>query len=389
MNANTLRFSAYFGAFYLTLGAFLPYFPVWLEGRGISAEWIGWIGAAGYAGRFLISPIAARWSDKARLQRHPISAMALTTMVAFAMHLPTSSPWPLLVLAFFASACFFGQVPLVDAFAMRESQAGKIPFGPVRAFGSAVFVIANFIVGALLDLTGSESVIVFVATGAVFVSITAFTLPEGEPADAEAGRKIDWVQFGRLVRGPLGWALLASACIQGAHGFYYYFSTLAWEAQGHSKFVIGSLWATGVMIEIAFLWWSGKGVLGRMSPAQLLGLGALGSLVRWGLTALGPPLPFLFMLQLLHALTFAATYIGFLRFAVDSIPQRHTATVQAINSALSGGVIMALASVASGYAYAWAGLGGFVIMLVPAAIGLAAAIALHRVSALPHDKEID
>ena len=94
-------------------------------------------------------------------------------------------------------------------------------------------------------------------------------------------------------------------------------------------------------------------------------------------------------LQLLHALTFAATYIGFLRFAVDSIPQRHTATVQAINSALSGGVIMALASVASGYAYAWAGLGGFVIMLVPAAIGLAAAIALHRFSALPHDKEID
>lgn len=69
MNTNTFRFAAYFGAFYLTLGAFLPYFPVWLEGRGISAEWIGWIGAAGYAGRFIISPIAARWSDKAPLQR--------------------------------------------------------------------------------------------------------------------------------------------------------------------------------------------------------------------------------------------------------------------------------------------------------------------------------
>lgn len=389
MNTNTFRFAAYFGAFYLTLGAFLPYFPVWLEGRGISAEWIGWIGAAGYAGRFIISPIAARWSDKAPLQRQPIWALALIALIAFAMHLPTSSPWPLLILALFASACFFGQIPLADAFAMRESRAGKIPFGPVRAFGSAVFVLANFSAGALLDLSGSESVMVFVVTGAVFVVISAITLPRGEPSASGADRNIDWVQFGRLARGPLGWALLASACIQGAHGFYYYFSAIAWVEQGHSQFTVGALWATGVMIEIAFLWWSGKGLLGRLTPAQLFAIGAIGSILRWGLTSLGPPLPVLFGLQLFHALTYAATYIGFLRFAVESMPDRHTATVQAINSALSGGVIMALAAAVSGYFYAWVGIGGFAIMIIPSAIGLVAAIALHHVSALPHHKEID
>ena len=35
------RFAAYYGAFYLTLGCFLPYFPQWLDGRGLSPEWIG------------------------------------------------------------------------------------------------------------------------------------------------------------------------------------------------------------------------------------------------------------------------------------------------------------------------------------------------------------
>ena len=389
MNSHSLRFAAYFGAFYLTLGAFLPYFPVWLEGRGISAEWIGWIGAAGYAGRFLIGPIAARWSDGARQQRHPIFSLSIIALVAFAMHLPTSSPWPLLFLAIFASAGYFGQIPLIDAFAMRESRAGKIPFGPVRAFGSATFVMANFAVGAMLDLTGSQSVMVFVVTGAVFISMTAFCLPDGSADSAPHDRSIDWVQIGRLVRGPFGWALLASASIQGAHGFYYYFSAIAWTEQGLSQFMVGALWATGVLIEIVFLWWSGKGILARLTPAQLLGLGAVGSIIRWGLTALAPPLPLLFGLQLLHALTFAATYIGFLRFAVDSVSDRHTATVQGINSALSGGLVMALASAASGYFYAWAGIGGFAIMLVPAAIGLFAAIALHRVSALPHSEEID
>jgi len=389
MNAQALRFTAYFGAFYLTLGAFLPYFPVWLEGRGVSAEWIGWIGAAGYAGRFLVSPLGAQWSDRAQYQRTPLFGLALTALVAFAMHLPVSSPWPLLILAFLASASHFGQIPIADAFAMRESRAGQIPFGPVRALGSAAFILANFAVGAILDLTGPESVMIFVATGAVFIALTALTLPKGVTAGAQTGPAIDWVQLARMIRGPFGWALLASACIQGAHGFYYYFSAIAWREQGFSQFTIGSLWATGVMIEIAFLWWSGKGILGRLSPAQLLGLGAIGSIARWGLTALAPPLPLLFCLQLLHALTYAATYIGFLRFAVENTPERYTATVQAGNSALSGGLVMALASAASGYFYAWAGIGGFAIMLVPSTVGLIAAIALHRVSSLPQGGKID
>ncbi|MBR9825859.1 MAG: MFS transporter [Alphaproteobacteria bacterium] len=389
MNSQVIRFAAYFGAFYLTLGVFLPYFPVWLEGRGISAEWIGWIGAAGYAGRLLVSPLGARLSDRAKFQRRPIAALALVSLVAFIMHLPVSSPWPLLALALLASAGFFGQIPLADAFAMRESRAGAIPFGPVRAFGSAAFVLANFAAGALLDLTGSESVMVFVSTGAALIVLTAFALPNGKSEGEVPDRRIDWVQFGRMVRGPFGLALLASACVQGAHGFYYFFSAIAWAEMGHSQLIIGALWATGVVIEIVFLWWSGKGILARLTPAQLLGLGAAGSIIRWGFTALGPPLPVLFGLQLLHALTFAATYLGFLRFAIDSIPESHTATAQAVNSALSGGLVMALAAAVSGYFYAWVGVGGFALMLFPSIIGLIAAIALHRVSALPQREKID
>lgn len=389
MNSQALRFAAYFGAFYLTLGAFLPYFPVWLEGREISNQWIGWIGAAVYAGRFLVSPLGARWSDRAKYQRRPIGALALIALLAFALHIPFTSPWMLLLLTFFASAGFFGQIPIADAFAMRESRAGAIPFGPVRAFGSAAFVVANLGAGFLLDLTGTESVMLMVVSGAMLIALSAYTLPNGVSEGSPQDHKIDWVQFGRMVRGPFGWALLASACVQGAHGFYYFFSAIAWAEQGYSQLIIGTLWATGVVIEIVFLWWSGKGVLARLTPAQLLGLGAAASILRWGLTALSPPLPVLFALQLLHALTFAATYIGFLRFAVDSTPERHTATVQGINSALSGGLVMALAAVASGYFYTWAGIAGFALMLVPAGIGLVGAIALHRVSSLPQRKKID
>ena len=59
---TALRFATYYGAFYLMFGAFLPYFPRWLDGRGLSPEWIGWILAAGMIGRTLVSPIGARWA---------------------------------------------------------------------------------------------------------------------------------------------------------------------------------------------------------------------------------------------------------------------------------------------------------------------------------------
>jgi PPP family 3-phenylpropionic acid transporter len=111
--------------------------------------------------------------------------------------------------------------------------------------------------------------------------------------------------------------------------------------------------------------------------------------VRWGLTALSPPLWALFLLQSLHALTFAATYVGFLRFASEHVPDDHAALAQALNSALSGGLVMAAASAVSGYFYARIGAGGFAVMILPALCGLGAAVLLHRVQGLPRREKID
>lgn len=104
---------------------------------------------------------------------------------------------------------------------------------------------------------------------------------------------------------------------------------------------------------------------------------------------MSPPLWALFALQSLHAVTFAATYVGFLRFASEHVPDEHAALAQALNSALSGGLVMAAASAVSGYFYARIGAGGFAIMVIPAVCGLAAAVLLHRVQALPRPEKIN
>jgi PPP family 3-phenylpropionic acid transporter len=296
----------------------------------------------------------------------------------------------LLVLSFLSGALVFGQIPVIDAFAIRAARGGAFSFGPVRAFGSAMFIVANFAAGFLIDRFGTESILAWLILGAGLLALAAAWLPEGRrPEETVRSGKGDLVHVLRMLAGPLGIALAASAMVQSGHGFYYAFSAKAWSEQGFSGTAIGALWATGVAFEIAFLWLSGRGLLGRASPAMLLAIGSAASVVRWGLTALSPPLWGLFVLQSLHALTFAATYVGFLRFASEWVPDEHAAFAQALNSALSGGLVMAAMSALSGYFYAQMGAAGFAAMILPAICGLGAALFLHRVQALPQREKID
>jgi PPP family 3-phenylpropionic acid transporter len=153
---------------------------------------------------------------------------------------------------------------------------------------------------------------------------------------------------------------------------------VAWKADGVPAAAIGVLWATGVAAEIVFFALSPR-LMKAWSPAHLLALGGAVSVVRWVALAAAPPLPVLFGLQLLHAFSFGATYLGFLRFATDAAPERFAATAQAVNSALSGGLVLAGAVYASGFAFSLFGAGGFAVMALPAALGAGAALGLvHR-----------
>ena len=208
----------------------------------------------------------------------------------FGLHGASSLPWVLLVLSFLSGALVFGQIPVIDAFAIRSARGGAFSFGPVRAFGSAMFIVANFTAGFLIDRLGTQSILAWLILAAGLLALAAAWLPEGRREEAHAPGKGDIGRLLVMLAGPLGLALLASAMVQAGHGFYYAFSAKAWSEQGFSGTAIGALWASGVVVEIAFLWLSGKGLLGRASPAVLLGVGAVGSVVRWGLTALSPPL---------------------------------------------------------------------------------------------------
>jgi PPP family 3-phenylpropionic acid transporter len=141
--------------------------------------------------------------------------------------------------------------------------------------------------------------------------------------------------------------------------------------------MIGVLWGVGVAVEVGFMWFA-EPWRRKVGPEKLLVLGAAAALLRWTAYAFAPPLWLLFPLQALHALTFAASFMASLRLIEKLTPPANASAAQAINSALSMGFTLGVATLCSGPLFDAFGSYGYFAMAVTAALGLAGAIALHR-----------
>ena len=146
-------------------------------------------------------------------------------------------------------------------------------------------------------------------------------------------------------------AVGCTALIQGAHAAYYGFAALFWRSQGLSDTVIGLLIAEGIIAEI-LLFARGRRLVERLGPAGLTACAAGASVVRWTVTAMGPPLPVLAVVQLVHAATFAMQHLSAMLVLSRFVPAERAATAQALHTALGYGAPTGLMMLLSGWLYA-------------------------------------
>ena len=174
--------------------------------------------------------------------------------------------------------------------------------------------------------------------------------------------------LGRCLRHPVFVAFVVSASlIQASHAVYYGFGTIHWQSLGIGDDVIGFLWATGVIAEVALFLYS-KRLMGLSGPVLLIVAGGAGAALRWTLTALEPGIGWLFLVQGVHALTFGATHLGTMHLIARMAPRNIHASVQGIYAAFASGIVMALALFASGLLYAeYAAAAYFAMALLGAA----------------------
>jgi MFS transporter, PPP family, 3-phenylpropionic acid transporter len=372
------RLALFYGAIFGLLGAYLPFFPVWLKAVGIEASWIGIITAVPAVTRFTVLPFVTDMAERRQTLRNAIVVTAFAT--AFGLALVGTQHRALPVFLVFAATCclWTPMAPLTDAYALRGVAHYGLNYGPLRLWGSAAFVVGALLCGLLVDVIAPEHLIWIIAAMAAVSAVASLGLQSldgfkrAEPAHRGAGA---------LLRDPGFRAIIAaSALIQGSHAAYYIFASIVWKQSGLGGLTIAGLWSLGVFAEILVFALSPRFTLRWV---VLVLIGALSAVARWIITAQDPPIAILAVVQLTHGLTFGLTQVGTMGLMVHQVPGHVMARGQGYLAACSG-IIASSTAIVSGLVYAHYGQGIYYVMAAMAGVGgLVIWLARHRLADHP------
>ncbi len=356
MNRNW-RATLFAAALYLLVGANLPFLPVWMEAeRGLSGGEISAIIALATVIRIFAGPMVAAEAERRGL-RVVLGVLALVTMLSYVALYPDGSLGLAAMLLVLTYITWGVLSPLSESLLMAGTQEGWPDYGIARALASLGFILSSLVVGALVQRFGAEWALWALIVTSFGLCLASLVLPKDAPVTVRRSgfRRTLKEGFGLYRNRRLVLLALSVSLIQSAHAYYYNLGSNVWLGQGIDPNHLGALWSVGVAAEVILLVLSGwMFVRSRWSPGALILLGGGGAVVRWTLMGFAPPLPMLYALQTLHALSFAATHIGGLRFLSEEVAPRKVPVVMAINSALAFGPMLAVFGLLAGWYYDFA-----------------------------------
>jgi MFS transporter, PPP family, 3-phenylpropionic acid transporter len=366
------RLALFYAAYFAAVGVHLPFWPVWLDWRGLDATEIGYVLAAAFWPRIVTSLLIPSLSDRLGERRRPMILLTAVTLAGLVLFALARDFWPLLVLSLLTGASWAAILPLGEAVALGEAKRRDLNYGRLRLWGSLAFILAAIGIGEWLEYAGPAIILWSIAAAVACLLVACLLLPAGQSAEPPPAA----ADFRRLVRNSEFLAFVAAAgLIQVSHAVYYGFATLHWRAAGHGELVIGLLWAEGVGAEIV-LFACAATLLRWCDPVRLLSLAGALTVARWVLTALSTDLAVLVPAQALHAASFGAVHLAAMYYLRDRTPSELHASAQGFYAALGTALPFGLLTPVAGWLYGAAGGGAFWAMAAIALVGTALAAGL-------------
>ncbi len=374
MNQVSLRLGFFYAAYFAVVGVVVPYWPLWLQAKGLSSGEIGVLLSAVLWVKVVSNPLIAEAADRRRARRAFMVRLMLIAILGYTAFAFVDGFFWLLALSLVAGIAFTAALPLGEAIGLKAVYAGGLDYGRIRLWGSLSFIAASVGLGHLLGGRSVDLVLWAVIALVALTLISALTMPAGKGAAGARGEGA----IRQLLATPVFLVFLATtSMIHASHAVFYGFATLHWRAAGLSEGVIGWLWAEGVLAEV-LLFAASNRVVARLGVANLMALAAAGAAVRWLAMGTSVELAVLIPAQALHGLSFGAAHLAAMHFIARAVPPKTTATAQSLNAAVAGGIASGLAMLGAGWLYgAWAAA-AFYPMVGLAAMGLAAALLLRR-----------
>ncbi len=356
------RLSSFYLFYFATLGAFIPYWSLYLKDNGFNSAEIGQLSAF-LVGTKIVAPNLWGWiADHTHKSLHIIRWTSFYAAVLFSWYFCANNYLEFAVLTVAFSFFWNAPLPLYEALTLWHLHAESHRYSRIRLWGSIGFIIAVVGLGKLLDIK-PINLLPIVITGLLILTwVTALaTPPLAKPRSRTTAASI-----GNILKKPEVIAFLVVYVLnQFAHAPYYVFYSIYLQDHHYSTSITGLLWSLGVVAEI-ILFLLMKNVLRRYSLRNILLTSLVFSVLRW--LMIGAFVDNLFLLmtaQLLHAATFGGTHIAAIHLVQRYFHEQHQSKGQGLYHSMSFGLGGMLGSLVSGHY--WEVCGPYAVFSIAAA----------------------
>lgn len=361
------RLSGFYFLFFLTIGAFMPYWSLYLKSIGMRAEAIGILSAIVVITKIFSSFIWGWIVDHSGKRVQVIRWTSLFSFLTFSLVLFFQDFWSLFIILFIFSIFWSAALPQIEAVTLSHLGEESDSYTVVRIWGSISFIIAVLVLGKFFDQQPIDYLVPVILLTMLLVWIHSLFLVE-IPLTYDDTNEASFIS---ILLKPHVIALMAVCfLVQAGHGSYYTFFSIYLEEHHYSNSFIGIAWALGVLAEVLVYIFMHK-VIGRFGLHKLMLLVLVLATVRWLLIAFFVDNVYVLLFsQSLHAATFGVYHAVAIQYIHREFKGKHQGRGQALYSSLSFGAGLALGSLISGYLWDYVGsMQTFIFAAILSAVG--------------------
>lgn len=332
-----LRLASFYFAYYAALGAFTPYWSLYLQSQGMGVAAISVLMSLWYATRIL-APSA--WTTLAARSSRPIRWLHIGCYLTVASFAGFLLPWKFAGLfGVMCAFCFFynAVMPQFESITQSHLHGRSDRYGLIRVWGSIGFIVVVAGYGVLIDKLGAAQLPWLMLPLFFGLLASAFCNHYARPPAVAA--HVEEIGFRERLRRPETLAFFVAAfLIQVSFGPYYTFFSIYLGEHGYSPSTQGVLWSIGVLVEIGLLFLSQR-IFRRWGARRLLVFSLGITVLRWWATALWPDsLPLMVVAQATHAFSFAAFFAAAMLLLAEYFPGKLNGHGQGVFYGLSSGI---------------------------------------------------
>ncbi len=356
-NKVYIKLSSFYFFYFASLGAFLPFWPLYLNYKNFNPYEIGIITGT-MIGTKIIAPNLWGWiADKTGLRHRVIQFGAFSCFLIFSFASSIENFIGMVSLIFFFSFFWNASLPQFEAVTMTSLGSSYNKYSQIRLWGSLGFILSVFLLSALTNYFGIKIVPLFILFFLFLTFVTTLYISNTKIDQKKNKNSLMSIVFKPVVIG----ILLSCFLMQLSHGPFYAFFAIYLSESNYSTNLIGFIWTLGVIAEI-LIFMKISSWIPKYGLQNLFVVSFLFASLRWLLISFFPEsIGIVILATLFHAITYGMYHAVSISLIHEYFTGELQGRGQALYSSISFGLGGSIGSFYSGYL--WESAGGSTVYL--------------------------